>query len=361
MPRATSSESMYWLQEARRIHLRVHYPGKLDQLVLRTELDWDNDLLPTATNAEGLFAEFGLKTARPFLYLKPCLRTPSGLLWATGANVLVVATREEVRDLYPAFHCPEQGSISDVITLESKILGRQHSLRVYLHAGYDENTCRPFPVMYMQDGRNLFFPQEAFMGQDWDVEGKLALLNGMNAIEQMIIVGIYSAHRMQEYTNPGYESYGRSVVEEIKPYIDSHFRTDPGPRATGVMGSSLGGVVSFYMGWQWPKVFGNVGCLSSTFTHNDNLVERVLNEERRETRFYIDTGWPGDNYEVGLAMAVALAERGYQYGHDFLYFAFPNAEHSEHYWGQRLHLPFQFFVGRPALVSRLKEARIPAK
>ena len=65
------------------------------------------------------------------------------------------------------------------------------------------------------------------MGQDWGVEDKLTLLNGMNAVEQMIIVGIYSADRMKEYTSPGYESYGRSVVEEIKPYIDSHFRTHP--------------------------------------------------------------------------------------------------------------------------------------
>ncbi len=73
------------------------------------------------------------------------------------------------------------------------------------------------------------------------------------------------------------------------------------------------------------QVFGGVGCLSSTFTHKDNLVERVLAESRRDVRFYIDTGWPGDNYEVGLAMAVALAERRYHYGHDFLYFAFPDA------------------------------------
>jgi len=137
------------------------------------------------------------------------------------------------------------------------------------------------------------------MGKDWGVQEKLALLNGMNAIQQMLIVGIFSADRMQEYTSPGYKSYGRSLVEEVKPYIYSNFRTRPGPQATGVMGSSLGGVVSFYTGWQWPDVFGNVGCLSSTFTYKDNLVERVLHEERKDIRFYIDSGWPGDNYEVG--------------------------------------------------------------
>lgn len=135
----------------------------------------------------------------------------------------------------------------------------------------------------------------------------------------------------------------------------------PGPQNTGVMGSSLGGVVSFYMTWQWPNVFGNAGCLSSTFTHKDDLVERVLQEPRRDVRFYLDSGWPGDNYEVGLAMALALAERGYRYGHDFLYFAFPNAKHSENDWGQRLHVPFQFFAGRPAVVSRSKEIAVAAQ
>ena len=361
MPEAASTGSLYSLHETRKVRVRVHYPTDLEQLVLRTQMDWDKDVLPRVTDNAGAFAEFELETTLPFLYLKPCVRTPPGLQWAIGPNRLVVATREDVHNIYPAFCSADEGKILDVITFESRILNRQHRLRVYLPAGYDENTCRSLPVMYMQDGSNLFFPQEAFMGQDWGVSHRLSLLNRMNAIRQMIVVGILSTDRMQEYTSPGYDSYGRSLVEEVKPYIDSHFRTRPGPQTTGVMGSSLGGVVSFYIGWQWPSVFGNVGCLSSTFSHKDNLVQRVLHEEYRDVRFYIDSGWPGDNYEVGLAMAVALAERGYRYGHDFLYFAFPNAEHSERDWGQRLHLPFQFFAGRPAIVSRLKEASISTR
>lgn len=356
--RTSSIRSLYALHETRRVRVRVYYPEDLDRVVLRTELDWDKDVPPSLIDPNESFAEFSLEIAHPFLYLKPCLRGGSEVRWATGPNRLLVATREEVHDVFPAFHSAEEGRILDVTKLDSKLLNRQHSLRVYLPAGYDENTCRTFPVMYMQDGRNLFFPQEAFMGQDWGVKGKLSLLNSMNAIAQMIIVGIFSADRMQEYTSPGYETYGRSVVEEIKPYVDSHFRTRPGAAFTGVMGSSLGGVVSFYMGWQWPDVFGNVGCLSSTFSHKDNLVDRVLNEERRRVRFYLDSGWPGDNYEVGLAMAIALAERGYRYGHDFMYFAFPNAEHSERDWGQRLHLPFQFFAGGPVVMSLQKEAAV---
>jgi predicted alpha/beta superfamily hydrolase len=350
-----ATKNLYRLNEARSIRLRVHYPTDLDELVLRTDLDWERDVVPTRVDHISLFAEFEFSASQPFVYLKPCLRRPSEVLWAIGPNSLVVATRDEVRDVYPNFYSSSEGSILNLIALDSNILNRQHRLRVYLPSGYYENTRRSFPVMYMQDGSNLFFSDEAFLGQDWGVRDKLALLDKMNAIQQMMIVGIYSADRMSEYTKPGYEVYSQSIIEEVKPYIDTHFHTRSGPMTTGVMGSSLGGVVSFYMGWQWPQVFGNVGCLSSTFTHKDNLVERVLQEERRDVRFYLDSGWPGDNYEVGLAMAMALAERGYRYGLDFMYFAFPNARHSEMDWGQRLHVPFQFFAGRPAVVSRSRD------
>ena len=89
----------------------------------------------------------------------------------------------------------------------------------------------------------------------------------MNAVDRVIVVGIYSGDRMGEYTKPGYEAYARSVVEEIKPEVDRRFRVFGSPRETGVIGSSLGGVVSFYMAWQYPEVFGYAACMSSTFSH----------------------------------------------------------------------------------------------
>jgi hypothetical protein len=145
--------------------LRVHYPNQLDQIVLRTEKDWERDIPPTRLDVDASVAEFELELNHPFIYLKPCMRLPSGVRWANGPNRLVVATGEVTRDIFPAFHSADEGRILDLITLDSKILNRQHSLRVYVPAGYEENICRSFPVMYMQDGCNLFFPQEAFMGQ----------------------------------------------------------------------------------------------------------------------------------------------------------------------------------------------------
>ena len=118
------------------------------------------------------------------------------------------------------------------------------------------------------------------------------------------------------------------------------------------MGSSLGGVVSFYMAWQFPQVFAAAACLSSTFSHKDDLVERVLTEPKSASKFYLDSGWPGDNFETTLAMAIALQSRGYVYGQDFLHFAFPLQAHEEAAWGSRLHLPLQLFWGKVSAAQR---------
>ena len=81
-------------------------------------------------------------------------------------------------------------------------------------------------------------------------------------------------------------------------------------------------------------------------------MERVLSEPKRELRFYLDSGWPNDNYEVTIAMATALVSRGWQYGRDLIHLCFPQAAHDEKAWGVRLHLPVQLFNGVVARASR---------
>ena len=110
--------------------------------------------------------------------------------------------------------------------------------------------------------------------------------------------------------------------------------------------------MSFYTVWQHADVFAAAVCMSSTFSHRDNLIDRVLGEPRRDVAFYLDSGWPGDNYEVTLAMAMALVSRGWRYGLDLLHLCFPLAEHDEAAWGMRLHLPMQLLNGVVARASR---------
>ena len=92
--------------------------------------------------------------------------------------------------------------------------------------------------------------------------------------------------------------------------------------------------------------------MSSTFSLADDLLERVLSEDRRNVAFYLDSGWPGDNYETTLGMAMALVSRGWRWGHDLVHLAYPNAGHNEHDWGLRLHIPLQMLVGFVPRYSR---------
>ena len=240
-----------------------------------------------------------------------------------------------------------------MVEVESAILNRRHRLRVYLPPGYEENTLARYPFAYMQDGQNLFFPHEAFQHKDWGVNETSQILRAMQAIEDFIIVGVYSDERREEeYTKPGYEAYARSMVEELVPAEQLFLRTTGNRLDRTMWGSSLGGVVSFYTVWQYPEIFGGAVCMSSTFSHKDDLLERVLSEPKRNVGFYLDSGWPGDNYEVTVAMALALVSRGWRYGRDLLYLCFPHAAHDEKAWGMRLHLPMQLFTGVVARASR---------
>jgi len=336
--------------------LRIGYPAGQGDIVLRTELDWETDIPPLSVSEDGQTHTFRLQANQPFLYFKPVLIQSGIAHWAVGANKLVLMAEADTRVVYPYFLSPEQGRFSPLIEFPSAILGRSHQLRVYLPPGYDENTLTRFPVGFMQDGQNLFFPDEAFLGHEWQVDETSGTLHSMNAVEGFIIVGIHSADRMAEYTAPGYDAYARSLAEEIVPQVARRLRISTHRRFRSVWGSSLGGVVSFHTVWQHADVFGTAVCMSSTFAHKNNLIDRVLSEEPRDVAFYLDSGWPGDNYEVTLAMAMALVSRGWRYGLNLVHLCFPHAEHDEGSWGTRLHLPLQLLNG---VVARASRARTP--
>ncbi len=334
--------------------LRVAYPSGRGRMLLRTEQDWDRDLEPVSVSEDGNVSTFALEADQPFLYFKPCLAEGGARHWSLGPNKLLIMTEKDARVCYPYFFSPDVGRFSPLLELPSGLLGRDHRIRGYLPPGYDENTLSRFPVVYMQDGQNLFFPDEAFMGSDWKVDETGDVLRAMGAVEDFLILGLYSGDRMAEYTKPGYERYARSLVEEVVPELERRgVRAEHHRRFRSVWGSSLGGVVSFYTVWQHPDVFGSAVCMSSTFSHKDDLIDRVFAEPVRDVGFYLDSGWPGDNYEVTVGMAMALVSRGWEYGRNLLHLCFPMAGHSESAWGTRLHLPLQFLNGAVARAYRV--------
>jgi len=326
--------------------IRVVYPTDGGRIALRTEANWDSNVEAHSIRQNGRVSEFQIETERPYFYFKPVLLRDGVAIWSRGENFLAVTTSSALLEIHPYFHEDAHCSVCELMPPLASASGAQHRFRVFLPPGYYENTLKKYPVLYMHDGHNLFFKEEAFVGNTWRTDEVLGMLDKMNAIEEVIVVGIHPNDRMIEYTRPGYEDYGRFLVETLKLLIDAKYRTLTSPANTAVMGSSLGGVVSFYLGWQWPDVFGKVACLSSTFTYRDDLLERVSAEPKRKIRIYLDSGWPGDNYEATRGMRDRLIWKGYRPGSELFYLAFPEAKHHENAWAARSPIPFQFLFGK---------------
>ena len=339
--------------------IRVIYPRDGGRIALRTDEDWDVNV--EAIGRKGYTTEFQIETARPYFYFKPVLFQDGVTMWSRGENFLAIATSGATLDVHPYFKEDTRCSVCELMPPLASPSGAQHRFRVFLPPGYHENTVKRYPVLYMHDGHNLFLKKEAFLGDTWKTDEVLNVLDKMNAIEEVIVVGIHPHDRTNEYTMPGYKDYGRFVVERLKPLINGKYRTLRGPRNTAAMGSSLGGVVSFYLGWQWPRVFGKVACLSSAFGYRDDLLERVSAEPRRKLRIYLDSGWPGDNYEATRSMRDRLIWKGYRTGLDLLYLAFPGAKHDENAWAARSPIPFQLLFGKVPLFSKARQSQTSAR
>jgi predicted alpha/beta superfamily hydrolase len=337
--------------------IRIHYPTDGGKIVLRTEEDWNSNIQAHSIRQNGCISEFQIETDRPYFYFKPVLLCDGVTVWSRGENFLAIPTSGTPLEIHPYFREDTHCSVCELMPPLASPSGAQHRFRVFLPPGYYENTLNQYPALYMHDGHNLFFKEEAFVGNTWRTDEVLNMLDKMNAIEEVIVVGIHPNDRMRDYTWPGYQDYGRFLVETLKPLIDAKYRTLAGPTSTAVMGSSLGGVVSFYLGWQWPEVFGKVACLSSTFTYRNDLLERVSAEPKRKVRIYLDSGWPGDNYEATRSMRDRLIWKGYRPGSELFYLAFPEAKHDENAWAARSPIPFQFLFGKLPAFGELPNSK----
>lgn len=174
---------------------------------------------------------------------------------------------------------------------------------VYLPESYEREPDRRYPVMYMFDGHNVFFDEDATYGKSW----------GMNAFmeqsgKQLIIVGIECNHegncRIQEYSPMNYENstmgkvkgkgsvYMNWMVNTLKPYIDTAYRTLPDRKNTIIAGSSMGGLMALYGATVYNHVFQRAACLSpSLWVAPGKVLEMVARAHiRRDTCIYMDYG-----------------------------------------------------------------------
>jgi predicted alpha/beta superfamily hydrolase len=246
----------------------------------------------------------------------------------------------------------------------SQILEHDRTLIVYLPPGYDSATRR-YPVLYMHDGQNLFDPATAFAGEEWRVDDTADELIAARTIEPLIIVGIYNTgeHRINEYTpsrDPKLgggqaDLYGRMLIEEIKPLIDANYRTLEGPSNTGLAGSSLGGLVTLYLGLQHPGVFGKLAVLSPSVWWNNRAILKLIARMRHkpQVKIWLDMGTceGGMSLEDTERLRDVLAARGWKESEDLQYSEIEGAMHNESAWAQRVGPMLKYLFPAPEIAA----------
>ncbi|MDZ7629057.1 MAG: alpha/beta hydrolase-fold protein [Parvularculaceae bacterium] len=259
----------------------------------------------------------------------------------------------------------------------SEFLSETRHVSVWLPPGYDEDTARRYKVLYMSDGQNLFDPRIANTGVDWGVDEAVTALVGEGAIDPVIVVGVWSSARRGSEYSPwhGAPDYARFLTGELMPRVNAQFRTLTGPDNTAHMGSSMGGLLSFYLATKHPDVFGACGCLSTHVPFSEAVAARFLPERDgvnaagaapdetpyilkeiaaglsipKSAQLWFDYGTAGLDADYGPAHAAlreALLEQGLVEGEDFVMRRYDGADHNETSWRARLKDPLRFLYGK---------------
>lgn len=186
-------------------------------------------------------------------------------------------------------------------TVDSPQLGVSKKILLYLPKGYADSN-KKYPVIYMHDAQNLFDAKTSFVGE-WNVDETLDSLNA-----QTIVVGIEHGNekRMDEltpYKNAKYgggnaDAYLDFIVKTLKPEIDKKYRTKTSARHTAMVGSSLGGLVSFYAILKHPDTFGKAGVLSPSFWFTDDIYDRARQQDKIKSKIYFLCGDEEDDKMV---------------------------------------------------------------
>lgn len=238
----------------------------------------------------------------------------------------------------------------------------------------DDSGNGPLPVLYMQDGQNLFHSEDSFAGVTWGVSETAARLQTEESLPPMIVVGIWNTrHRIPEYMpqkplaewadpsvltrfaktyggEPCSDNYLRFLVEELKPFIDREYDTLPDAANSWLMGSSMGGLISLYGACEYPEVFSAACCLSTSWTIAGRVMIRYLERSLPDPashKLYFDYGSEAQiaRYErLQLAANRIVARGGYRRDVNWMTRRFPGAAHDEAAWKERLDVPVRFLL-----------------
>lgn len=244
-------------------------------------------------------------------------------------------------------HSGFNGKITGKVRYHKNFIGSTITARdiiVWLPPSYDSLKNKRYPVLYMNDGQNIVDPLTSSFGIDWQIDEAADSLTKMHLINEIIIVGIYNSNKRNFEYSKTYlgDAYMNFIVGELKPFIDSTYRTLDNRKNTAICGSSLGGLASFMLVWEYDSLFSKAACLSPAFKIDQfdyvTLVENYSGA-KKDIKFYIYNGGKGvdEKLQQGIdEMLKALLNLGYETKKDILFTKDNEAEHSESAWAKRV-------------------------
>lgn len=243
--------------------------------------------------------------------------------------------------------------------LKSKFLAPARDVIVWLPPTYSENRKKRYPVIYMHDGGNLFDPGTSFGGVDWGIDEAMSAGISQGALKEALVVAIgNTSERMSEYTpfpDPKHhggdgENYAKFLVEELKPKIDKEFRTLPDRDNTFIGGSSLGGLISLYIGISRGDCFSGIIAMSpSIWWANGGIIEWLLKNgvENYHGKIWVDMGTREGEEAISFSRRLNESIKTQAPGlKGFTYREFSGATHSEGSWKLRMPMVLRHFIGR---------------
>jgi predicted alpha/beta superfamily hydrolase len=286
--------------------------------------------------------------------------------------------------VYPWFSSTA-GSYSVVTSsLFAPTLANTRPIVVYVPPSYAENPYKRYGrVLVMHDGQNLFNASTSAFGVAWDCQATVDALVVEGAMDEIVIVGVYNedANRTYEYTysecnampdcqgtqgvGGGADAYLDFLETTVYPYVANRFRVVPhAPWSArwGMLGSSLGGLLSCYAGWTRPHAYDRVGCMSSSFwwngqDFNHTVLGRVAPAPLPNVTFYLDSGNAGpdqDDEVETLTVLGHLESDGYSLNSTLWYYLQQGGQHSEYFWGLRFFVPMtELYAPLPVAVAPL--------
>jgi predicted alpha/beta superfamily hydrolase len=254
------------------------------------------------------------------------------------------------------------GNIKQHRRFRSKILGNRRDVLVYLPPGYSRFSRKRYPVLYLQDGQNVFDAATSFAGVEWNVDETAHRLIRQRLIDPLIIVAIANTgeERIHEYApTPGVidssakrkkrskglaRKYGRFLTEELKPYIDKKYRTKAGPEFTGLGGSSLGALLTLSLGLWFSSAFTRLLVMSPSVWWDACVIYKIVEEvePRPPLKIWLDTGTDEDGWQHARDLRDRLIEKGWRLDSDLIYTEVPGAGHSESAWAARVDPALRF-------------------